>query len=287
MISRMHVSLNLALALLLGLGVSACGHEAGQGSQPSGGERAIAFAPEDDAAVTVNGEVISEAMLARLARNRGIDLSDVSQRQEALDLLVESVLLAQEAIASGMTERADVRTELDFLRVQALAARHLSETRAAMNLDEAQLREFYQQVVAHTGNQELQLRHVLFAEEADALAALPAVLASGDFDGWVASLDRKTVRETGDLGWLNLAQLPPELAQAALLLPDAGFSPTPIRTRFGWHVIQRVGSRTFAPPAFEQVREGIRKQAGDKHLEEKIAQLRARATIDTAPAVSH
>ncbi|MFA7488170.1 MAG: peptidyl-prolyl cis-trans isomerase [Lysobacteraceae bacterium] len=281
----------LALAVLLGSGLAACGGTGtGPTSAQSGPEPAIMSEPEDAVVVTVNGEAISEAMLARTARNRGLDLSDPAQRKEGLDLLVETVLLAQEAIADGMAARPDVRTELDLLRVQALAARNLSETRAAMNLDDTQLREFYQQVVSHTGNQELHLRHALFAEEADARAALPALSAGADFDAWVAGLDRSAVRESGDLGWLNLAQLPPELARVAVTLPDAGVSAEPIQSRFGWHVIQRVGSREFAPPPFEQVREGIRKQAGDKHLEEKIAQLRARATIelpgDTADTAS-
>lgn len=281
MMSGSRFPLPSVLAVLLCAGLVACG-----GSAPGpGGDKAEAAAPlvsEPEGAVvaTINGEAIGEAMLARVARNRGLDPSDPAQREEALDLLVETVLLAQDAVADGLTARPDVRTELDLLRIQALASRHLSETRAAMNLDDAQLREFYQQVVAHTGNQELHLRHVLFADEAAARAAVPQLLAGADFDAWVAGLDRETVRESGDLGWLNLAQLPPELAKVAVTLPDAGVSPEPIQSRFGWHVIQRVGSREFAPPAFEQVREGIRKQAGDKHLEEKIAQLRARAKIE-------
>lgn len=254
----------------------ACG---GQGASPVSEERALRHPAENAVAISVNGEGISEAMLVRIARARGLDLGDPEQRQQVIDLTVETVLLAQDAIASGLAARPDVRTELDLARVQALAARNLAEARASMSLTDEQLREFYQQVIAQTGTRELHLRNALYGDEATALAAAGAAAASADFSAWMAEAEAAGAQQVGDLGWANVAQLPPELAKAALELPDGGVSPVPVRTRFGWHVIQRVASRDFSPPPFEDVREGIRKQAGDKYLEEKLAGLRAKAAI--------
>ena len=274
---------SLALTSCLLLLLSGCGGET-PGKAQADVAQAIQSPPEGAVVITVNGEGISEAMLARVARARGLDPSEPQQRQQALDVLVESVLLAQQALADGLAARPDVRTELDVVRVQTLAARNLSEARAGMDLSDEQLRQFYQQVVAQTGTQELHLRNVLYADEAAAQAGAQAAIASGDFATWMATAEAAGAQQARDLGWANLTQLPPELAQAAQALPDGGIGATPVRTRFGWHVFQRVATRDFAPPPFEQVRDGIRKQAGDKFLEERIAALRAKATIVPATA---
>lgn len=271
------------LLCLCPLLLAACG-DAGNGTSAAGEDRALRFPAEDAVAVSVNGEGVSEAMLARIARARGLELSDPEQRQQVIDLAVETMLLAQDSIASGLAARPDVRTELDLSRIQALAARNLADTRAGMTLTDEQLREFYQQVIAQTGTQELHLRNALYGDEATAIAGAAAAVASADFSTWMAGAEVAGAQQARDLGWANVAQLPPELAQAALALPDGGVSVAPVRTRFGWHVIQRVASRQFAPPPFEDVRDGIRKQAGDKYLEERLAELRAKATIQPAVA---
>lgn len=255
-----------------------------QQAPSAGEEHALNYSAENAVAVSVNGEGVSEAMLARIARARGLELADPEQRQQVIDLAVETMVLAQDAIASGLATRPDVRTELDLTRVQTLAARNLADTRASMTLTDEQLRDFYQQVVAQTGTRELHLRNALYADEATAIAAASVAAASPDFSVWLAGAEAAGARQASDLGWLNTTQLPPGLSQAALALPDGGVSASPVRTQFGWHVIQRVASRDFSPPPFEDVRDGIRKQAGDKYLEEKLAGLRAKASVVPAAA---
>ena len=278
--------MNRFRTLVLGFALAwlcACAPQAPQTSAPAERETALRFAPENAVTVTVNGEPLSEALLVRLARGRGLDPSDPQQREQALDLAVETLLLAQDAISEGTAARLDVRTELDLVRIQTLAARNLADARAGMKLDEQALRAYYAQITARTSGQELHLRNVLYADEAAARSAAALAMASGDFGGWMAALGVVEGAQARDLGWANTTQLPPELAQAALDLPDGGISAVPVQTRFGWHVFQRVASRPFAPPPFDEVREGIRKQAGDELLEEKIAALRARARIESPP----
>lgn len=280
--NRFRSRLARSVLCLCPLVLAACGGQPAPSADAQ--EHALRYPAENAVAVSVNGEGISEAMLARIARARGLDLARPEQREQVVDLAVETLLLSQDAIASGLAARPDVRTELDLVRVQTLAARNLADARAGMTLTDDQLHEFYQQVIAQTGTQELHLRNALYADEAAAITAAVAAAASPDFSAWMAGAEAAGAQQARDLGWANVAQLPPELAQAALALPDGGVSAAPVRTRFGWHVIQRVASRQFAPPPFEEVREGIRKQAGDKYLEDRLAALRAKATVQPATA---
>lgn len=281
-VSSHPISVLILASALLG-GLVACAPERGGNAAGEQERRVFQFAPEDAQVLRVNGEVISQALLARLAQTRGFDLAVPEQREQVQELAIESLLLAQNAISSGLDQRPDIRTELDLARLQTLAARDLSEARAAMQISDEQLRQFYQEVVTQTGDKEIHLRNALYADEATAKAAAQAAAQAPDFTQWLAQAQANGAQQAGDLGWANPTQLPPQLLQALLALPDGGVSAVPIQTRFGWHVVQRVASRDFTAPAFEQVRDGIRKQAEDKHLEERLAKLRAQASIEVAP----
>ena len=89
-----------------------------------------------------------------------------------------------------------------------------------------------------------------------------------------------SAKQSRDLGWANLTQLPPELGAAAQSVADGQLGPQPVQTRFGWHVYRRVASRPFAPPPFEQVKDGARKQLLDQMLAERVEALRAKAKIE-------
>ncbi len=232
--------------------------------------------------LTVNGEAVTTVLLDAFARGRGLDVSVPEQRQQALDLLTESLLVAQDAVAGGLYAREDVQAALDLARMQVLAARHLSETRAQLALGEAELRAYYDEVTARTGDAEYHLRSILYADPAAAQATAEKALAPGaDFAAIVAEAEKSGALQARDLGWINVAQLPGELADAVKAMKDGDITAAPVQTRFGWHVVQRVESRPFTAPPFEQVQERVRKQAGDRALERKLEALREKAVIVT------
>ena len=47
----------------------------------------------------------------------------------------------------------------------------------------------------------------------------------------------------GDLGWFAPEQMVKPFADAVIALEDGAFSPDPVQTQFGWHVILREESR--------------------------------------------
>lgn len=251
-----------------------------EGAATQAAPRVFAAPLVGETVLTVNGEAITAALLDAFARGRGLDVSVPEQRKQALDLLTESLLVAQDAIGTGMHTRDDVEAALDLARMQVLAARHLSETRAQLALGEAELRAYYDEVTARTGDTEYHLRSILHADPAAAQAATEKALVPGaDFTAVVAEAEKSGALQARDLGWLNVGQLPEELAEAVKALKDGEVTAAPVQTRFGWHVVQRVESRPFVAPPFEQVQERLRKQAGDRALEQKLEALREKAVI--------
>lgn len=243
--------------------------------------RAIVGAPAGVTVATVNGEAITEPMLAVFASGRGLDVGDPSARQRALDSLVENVLLAQDAHARGVAARPEVQAEVALVGVQQLAGRNLSELRRELTPGDEQVRAYYDEEAGRTGNIELQLQHILFADEPEARAALTRAQAPGaDFEALMAEYAAGSAKQARALDWANLTQLPPELGVAAIGVADGAIGPQPVQTRFGWHVFRRVASRPYTPPPYEQVRDGARKQLTDRLIAERVAALRGQAKIE-------
>lgn len=241
----------------------------------------LANAPEGPVVATVNGERVSAPLLEVFARGRGLDPADPAQRQQALDQLIETVLLAQDAHAIGLTDDASVQAEVALAALLQLSGRRINALREAAPIGAAELQAYYQQEVARAGGEEFLLQHILFDNEAAALeAAGKAVQPGADFDALMAEYAAKGALQARELDWANLTQLPAEIGAAAQQLHDGEVRAVPVRTRFGWHVLRRESARAFTPPPLEQVRDGARRQLVERAVAEKVRTLRAAADID-------
>jgi peptidyl-prolyl cis-trans isomerase C len=247
--------------------------------------RAVVGAPSGATVATVNGEILTEPMLDVFAKGRGMDPADPAARQRALDTLIENVLLAQDALGRGLAQRPEVQAEVALVRLQQLAGRDMSDLRAGITITEEATRAYYDAEAARTGGIEVNLKHILFADEASARAASDRAQAPGaDFDALIAEYGTGTAKQARDLGWANLTQLPSELAEATRKLTDGQIATAPVQTAFGWHVFKREASRPFVPPSYDDVREGARKQLLEQAMADKVKALREKAKIDIAVA---
>jgi peptidyl-prolyl cis-trans isomerase C len=266
-----------AAPLLLALGLAACSGEAPTSAGASG---ALMGAPEGNLVTVVNGEAVSEPLLDVYARGRGLDPADPADRQRALDSLIENIVLAQTALASELAQRPEVQAEAALVRMQQLAGRQIAAIRSDIEVSETDLRSYYDREAERAGSEELRLRHILFADELAAVEAVAAALQpDADFEAVMADFEGRGALQARELDWANMTQLPPELADAAKQLEDGEVAPVPIQSSFGWHALQRVESRPLQLPAFDQVREGARRQLTEQALAERVKALREQADI--------
>lgn len=264
----------IVIAVLAAL--AGCG--AKQDSAPAP-RNVLTDAPAGSAVVTVDGEVVTEPLLQAWAERRRLDVANPEQRQRALDGLIDALVLARDALNSNLAHDDKVRAALAQTRMEQLANANVDAFRAASPITQEQLKAFYDEEAAKTGNIELQLQHILFADEASARAALDvAKQPNANFEEIMAGYET-TARQAKQLDWANLSQLPPELAHVARDLQDGQLADQPVQTQYGWHVVKRVASRPYAPPPIEQVGEGARRQLSEQMLRERIKALREKAKI--------
>ncbi len=82
----------------------------------------------------------------------------------------------------------------------------------------------------------------------DSLAGL--IAKGNNFEDLVKTFSdhKETGKKGGDIGWLSMSSnFPPEFKDAAFAIKDNEGVSLPVQTRFGWHIIKRIGSRDLPP----------------------------------------
>lgn len=122
--------------------------------------------------------------------------------------------------------------------------------------------------------------HILVRTE-DEIAAVVAALAEGREFAEVArevSTDG-SARQGGDLGWFGPGVMIPEFETTVRSL-EPGQVSEPLQTRFGWHVVRLLDTRTASVPALDEVREQLTNELRREAVMAQLAELRAANTVE-------
>lgn len=269
-----------AFLVLVALSFVACGNN----GPPEAATAADTFvsplvlADEGPIVARVNGVPIHEAWVTTMARGRNLDLNDPAQRTRAIDELVEYAVLSQAAKSQPELANDATRAEIELNALSARASSVMARVGAAVEPDESALRAEYDQQVSLNGDREYEVSHLLFADEAVALEA--AGEAAGKPFAEVQAAYKDRARQSVDLGWIKLGQVPPEFGAALGTLAAGSTTAAPVQTAYGWHVIHLRETRPFAFPKFEDVREGIRRMLVAKTTRDAVDALKSKATIE-------
>jgi peptidyl-prolyl cis-trans isomerase C len=150
-------------------------------------------------------------------------------------------------------------------------------------MSDAKLKAKYDKLIKDAPpREEINARHILLANEADAKAVIEQLKKGGDFAALAGekSTDPAGKSSGGDLGWFTKEQMVPEFATAAFKLKKGEITETPVKTQFGWHVIKLEDRRTAKPPTFEQVKPQLADEVARDLIGEKMKELRTAAKIE-------
>lgn len=269
------------LTLMLGcLLLAACGN----GEEPA--RREVLQFNEGTPGMIVDGKPVSRELLAAVARGRAVSADDPAQHEKVLRELLDYVLLAQAARREGAEADATFAADVEVARLQGTANAMLGWYARRHPIGEEQLKAEYDAQVAKAGSSSYDFGQLLFQTEADALAAAGDLAAGKSFDQ-VAEAWRAKAQQGQAYKGVHLAQLPaPELAQALQALKPGETTRVPVKTRFGYHLLHLVAVNPFTPPAFDQVKDELRRTLTLKQNEAYVASLREKASVQdlNAPA---
>ncbi len=233
---------------------------------------------------TVNGVAIPRQRLELVIRQqvaRGAPDNE-QLRTQVRELLINNELLIQEANRSGLAKKTEVQQLLELNRLEITANATISEYLRVHPIADAEIQKEYERAKAQTGDREYKARHILVATEDDAKSVLADLKKGAKFDEVAAkrSLDEGTRPKGGDLDWNVPGNFDKAFSDAMMKLEKGKMSEAPVRSRFGFHIIQLDDVRPVSFPALTQVRQQIQQRLVDQKVQGMLRDLRAKAKIE-------
>jgi peptidyl-prolyl cis-trans isomerase C len=238
----------------------------------------------DPVVAKVNGTEIRQSDLALAEEDLGPNAPPMSAeaKRDYLVAYVSSMLLvAKAAETKKVTDTKDFKTRLAFAR-NKLLMEHMLQSEAKAAATDASLRKAYDEAVSQMSKeQEVRARHILVPTEKEAQTIVEELKKGTDFAELAKqkSKDPGAAAQGGDLGYFSKDQMVPEFADIAFKL-DKGQLSDPVKTQFGWHVIQVQDKRSKPTPQFEEVKDQVESYVVQRAQAEFVNKLREAAKLE-------
>lgn len=240
---------------------------------------------KDPIVATINGQPVrlSELEIAQQslpAQYRSMPLQAVFPA--LLERIIDSKLVVQEGKKSKTNEDAAFKKRMAFVEEQVLQDFWIQREIAKMVTAEKIQQRYQERLKAMPSEEEVHARHILVSTEDEAKALIAELKKGAAFDKLAKekSTDKASGAEGGDLGWFKKSDMVKEFADAAFNLKKGELSETPIKTQFGYHIIQLDDRRTAPPPALEELSDQIREELAREAVTAQLDKLRAGAKIE-------
>ncbi len=232
---------------------------------------------------TVNGKAIpkvrADALIAGQAAQGQPDSPEL--RKAVTEELVRREILTQESIKKGFDKKPEIQGQIDLARQGVLIGAYLNDWVRTHPVTEDQIKAEYETIKSKLGSKEYKARHILVEKEDEAKAIIAKLKKGEKFEDLAKdSKDPGSKERGGDLGWANPASFVPPFSAAMTKLEKGKFTETPVKSDFGWHVIQLEDTRELKLPGIEEARAQISQQLQQRNVQKHIDELRAKAKVE-------
>lgn len=241
-------------------------------------------------------DIVNYRLVVDAARAEGFEVSKAEVDEWIEAALPEGVTLRQFLNAYGLTE-SDFRQQVEeYLLVIKIE----NAKREEVMVEEAEVEARFNEMLADESGQydQVRARHILISpadpsdeasweaalEEIEALRA--QILDGTPFEKIAAEQSHDTASAIlgGDLGFFGRGRMVREFEEAAFSL-EIGELSEPIRTQYGYHLIEVTAKRDLTDPTYAEseknrIRESLRSQAVQRHLIDWMDALWANADIE-------
>ena len=212
----------------------------------------------------------------RLAQGQG--QTDTPELRNAVrEELNTRELLVREAKKKGVDKNSDVKNLMDLTAQTVLVRAYVGDWIKANPIPEAALRKEYDTIKAQMGDKEYKVRHILVEKEDEAKDVIIELQKGGSFEKLAErSKDPGSKAKGGDLDWNAPGNFVKPFSDAMVKLPKGKFTPQPVQTQFGWHVIEVDDIREAKIPGYEEVKPQLQQRLQGQYLEVYFKELRAK-----------
>jgi peptidyl-prolyl cis-trans isomerase C len=201
-------------------------------------------------------------------------------RNAIRDELNTRELLVREAKKKGLDKNADIKSQIDLASQTVLVRAYVSDWVRANPIPDAALRAEYDAIKSQMGDKEYKVRHILLEKEDDAKEVIVELQKGGSFEKLAErSKDAGSKGKGGDLDWNAPGNFVKPFSEAMVKLPKGKFTPQPVQTQFGWHVIEVTDIREAKIPSFDEVRPQLQQRLQAQNLDNYFKELRAKGGL--------
>lgn len=198
------------------------------------------------------------------------------------DHLVTQEILYQEAVKQGLDKTPEFKEKIEAISRNTLITDLFNEYAKKNPIEDKAIQAEYQKIIDASGT-EYYVRHILVEKEEDAKDIIDQLNKGADFNelAKTKSTDTGTAENGGLLDWTTPEGLVPEFAQAMKALGKGNVTQTPIKTRYGFHVIKVEDTRKPNKEDFPELDDNMKSQLR-RFLQEKSFSEYQKKLIDAA-----
>ena len=274
----------VAPAFLISVQALAQGTDDAAKGAPKGAAKAGAKSASKESIAKVNGVPVPKARMdAMILQQQARGTPDNEQtRAMVREELVNREIVAQEAAKAGLAKTPEVQMQLESARQEILVGAYIRDWLRKHPVTDADIQQEYDRAKGQTGDQEYKARHILVETEDQAKAMIAELKKGAKFEELATknSKDTGTKERGGDLDWNVPGVFDKQFSDAMAKLEKGKYTETPVRTRFGFHVIQLDDVRPVKFPSLAEVKPRIQQQLAQGKIEELVRGLRAKAKIE-------
>ena len=232
---------------------------------------------------TVNGKPLPQNIInfiVDMQKTRG-QADSPELRNKIRDVVINQQLLVQEAQKQGLDKKSGVQAQMDLARQDVLIKAYIDGYVNAHPVSEDAVKKEYEAVKSQLGEKEFKVRHILVDSEDDAKAIIAKLKKGEKFETLSAqSKDPGSKDKGGDLGWSVPSAYVKPFADAMQALNKGQYTEAPVKSDFGWHVIQLDDTRALKLPAFDEAKPQIQQRLQQQMVEKHVAELRSKAKVE-------
>jgi len=278
----MNSSLRVAAATVLAIPALAFAQAQLPTKEPA--KPAAPAAPATGPVATVNGVAIPRQradFVIRQQTARGAQDSD-ALRARVREVLINNEVIAQEANKAGTAKKAEVQMQLEMARQEIVVNSYVNDWILKHPPSDAEIQTEYDRAKASTGTTEYKARHILVESEDEAKKLIADLKKGGRFDelAKTSSKDPGSKDRGGDLDWQIPGVFEKTFADAMVGLQKVKMTEAPVRTRFGFHIIQLDDTRPVKIPPLAEVKPQIQQRLMQIKVDQMVSELRKKAKVE-------
>lgn len=258
----------------------------------SGAILSSAMAMDSKVYATVNGDKVTSQDIQMVIRDPRVKFDSLPKntQKRVLDKIIEQKLLSADILKTDIVKDKQYLDALKSIKQSLALQVWMQKKHNSLNISDNEAKDFYNKNKSKFQQKaQMKASHILVKTEKEANNIIATLKKSKNLKSDFTQMAKdKSVgpsgKNGGELGWFTKEKMVPEFSKATMKLSKGEITTSPIKTRFGYHIIYLDDKKPASTAAFndvkEKIKEKIKQEKLMKELELKALQLKKNAKIE-------